>query len=152
MAKLNKNPISILLKRGNSSNINVSGTILVGSQGEPHYASDNRQLYIHDGKENHLVSNLLPYINVNFSGSPYFVDSRNSYNIRADCTSGTIILNLRALGTGHIIFAKKIDSSGNVVIVSGTIDGNPFYTISGRYSAVEVQDIATGSWDIIGKV
>jgi len=55
MAKLNKNNLQIKFKRGVAANINTDATKYLASQGEPHYTTDTKQLYVFDGTTNVLA-------------------------------------------------------------------------------------------------
>ena len=58
MAKLNKNNLQIKLKQGVVANINADATKYLATEGEPHYATDTKDLYIFDGTNNQLVGGL----------------------------------------------------------------------------------------------
>lgn len=75
--------------------------------------------------------------------------------IRTDATSGTLTVTLLAAATagdGFMLAVKKIDSSGNTVIIDGnsseTIDGNLTLTLSNQYEVALL--ICNGtSWSVI---
>lgn len=88
-----------------------------------------------------------------FADSPYTI-SATDYTIRANAVGGAITINLpAATGSGRILNIKKIDASGFAITVDGsgseTIDGLTTQTISGQYDSMQIQDGASGVWDII---
>jgi len=56
--KLNKTNFQIRFKRGLAANIRAYATEVLGLQGEPHYTTDTKRLYIHDGTGNVAVPTL----------------------------------------------------------------------------------------------
>lgn len=56
MTKLNKSNFSLQFKKGLASNINSTATKELAIEGEPHYATDTKDLYIFDGTENKLIA------------------------------------------------------------------------------------------------
>lgn len=58
MAKLNRTSFSIKFKQGLAANINATATKYLAETGEPHYATDTKELYIFDGTTNNLVGSI----------------------------------------------------------------------------------------------
>lgn len=74
---------------------------------------------------------------------------------RANAVGGNVTYTLRAaVGGGDRVSFKKVDSSGNSMIInragSDTIDGATSLTTSVQYKGWELQDVAAGVWDIVG--
>ena len=75
----------------------------------------------------------------------------------ADASAGQIILDLPiSTGTGIAgaeFYIKKIDSSTNTVIISGTesdlIDGQSTYTMNNQYEAIKVVNCGASTWYVL---
>ena len=52
MSKLNKTDFQLKFKQGLVANINTAITKNFAVEGEPHYATDTKALYVFDGTEN----------------------------------------------------------------------------------------------------
>lgn len=76
------------------------------------------------------------------------------YTLRVDASGGsrTITLPLASSVTGRIFVIKKIDSTGNTVVLdangSELIDGQANQTLASQYAGLTVQSNGTG-WDIL---
>ena len=55
MAKLNKGNFIIRFKRGLAAAINTAVTKAIAVEGEPHWATDDKDLYVFDGTANQLI-------------------------------------------------------------------------------------------------
>ncbi len=83
-----------------------------------------------------------------------YLATASDYTIRCDATSGTLTVTLPAAATyvGKIYNLKKVDTSGNTVLVdpngSELVDGQPTHTISLPYANLTIQSNGTG-WDIL---
>jgi hypothetical protein len=77
--------------------------------------------------------------------------------VMADASAGQIILDLPiSTGTGIAgaeFYIKKIDSSTNTVIISGTesdlIDGQSTYTMNNQYEAIKVVNCGASTWYVL---
>jgi len=91
-----------------------------------------------------------------FADSPYTATSTD-YTILADATGGAITINLptAASSTRRIYVVKKIDASGNNIVIDGdggeTIDGAATQTISVQYRTLMIQSNGT-AWFILSSL
>jgi len=77
--------------------------------------------------------------------------------VMADASAGQIVLDLplsTATGiAGAEFYIKKIDSSVNAVIISGTgsdlIDGQSTYTMNNQYEAIKIINCGSGTWFVL---
>ena len=77
--------------------------------------------------------------------------------VMADASAGQVVLDLplsTATGIAGIEFyIKKIDSSSNQVIISGTgsdlIDGQSTYTMNNQYEAIKIINCGSGTWFVL---
>lgn len=83
-----------------------------------------------------------------------YTATASDYTIRCDATSGTLTITLPAAATfvGKIYNIKKVDTTGNVVLVdpssAETIDSDATHTISLPYANLTIQSNGAG-WDIL---
>lgn len=81
--------------------------------------------------------------------------SKSYAHERANASGGNVTYTLRsAVGGGDRVSFKKVDSSGNSMIInragSDTIDGATSLTTSTQYAGWILQDVSSGVWDIVG--
>ena len=55
MADVHSQDIQIKIKRGLAANINATATKLIATEGEPHWATDDDDLYVFDGVQNQYI-------------------------------------------------------------------------------------------------
>ena len=67
--KLGGTDYQLALKKGLAANINATATKALAVEGEPHYTTDTKQLYIFDGTENKEVITLPAASDSGFTGS-----------------------------------------------------------------------------------
>ena len=78
----------------------------------------------------------------------------NDSVIRANASAGPVTISLpSATGSGQVYRVKKVDSTGNAVMISSAdgsvLDASASATLSSQYQAVTLVDGAPGVWDII---
>lgn len=76
----------------------------------------------------------------------------NDYTVRCDATGGAFTVTLPlSPGLGQIVNIKKVDTSGNNIIISGNgknIDGNGSASLTTAYSKLTIQYNGT-NWDVL---
>lgn len=134
MSDFNNRPLQIKLKQGLVANINSTATVNLAVEGEPHYATDTKQLYIFDGSAN-IPLPALGQSNTwtgNLVMSGANIDLGTNYLVGEGGSSGLYV-----------------DSAGNVGIGTTLTDGK--LTIGSSNSYNELVFSAGGLSNIIGK-
>lgn len=146
MSNMHGTDYQIKLKQGTFANINTTATKNSAVQGEPHYTTDTKALYIHDGTSNIPVVSMKPLVVVT---DTYTATNAENVIICNKATAFTITLP-SATGIGQTFYIKNI-GAGLV-----TVDGASSETIDGsltaellQYDCLEIIDRASGLWGII---
>ena len=97
MVRLNNTDVQIIFKRGQESRINAQSTIGVAVEGEPHYTTDTKTLYIFDGTKNRQAGMKL----TQSAGDPTTTElpEDGMFCIHKNTTTGKIMLAYNTGGT-----------------------------------------------------
>lgn len=82
--------------------------------------------------------------------SPYTVLASDE-TILVNATAGAVTITLPTATSGRILTVKKVDSSGNAVTLSGTVDGTVNPTLTVQWQSRIIQGDGT-NWVILGQV
>src|SRR5206468_4295575 len=87
---------------------------------------------------------------ITFASSPYTVVAADEV-LLVDATGGAVTVTLPTATSGRLLAVKKVDSSGNAVTLTGTVDGVVNPTLAGQWNARWVVGNGT-NWNVLGTV
>jgi hypothetical protein len=133
-------------------NTQTANYVFAGPESGADAAPTFRALTLDDLPEG-IGGGSLTVVTIDDTDSPYSVQV-GDYTVRCDCMSGPVeVLLPAATGSGRVLNVKKIDVSVNPVLITGDgfdlIDSVSPQDFNVQYDNVQLQDAASGAWDVL---